>query len=117
MDWTQITTSLIGALVGAIAWGVQRWLGIKMSQETRDAATWAFEQGVALASERLRGAAHTGAAKKQVALETAESLAPKAVGKLSAAQRDVMVDATYAKMRAKLPHPSSYSFTEEDLPS
>lgn len=104
MDWAQITTTCIGLAVSAIAWAVQRWIGIKMSAERRAQLQWALEQGVAAAAVRLA----KGSDKKELALRTAESLAPKAMSKLSTEQRSIVVDATYAKMKASLPSNTTF---------
>ncbi len=114
MDWPQIQTSLVGALVGVVVWALKRWLGVKDTQETRAAVTWAFEQGVALAAEKWKDASRAGQVKKETAIKVAESLAPKATAKLTDEQKSVLVDATYAKMKASLPHASTYSFTPEE---
>lgn len=102
MDWSHITTTCIGLAVSAIAWGVQRWIGIKMSAERRAQLQWALEQGVAAAAVRF--VSGQGGEKKELALRTAESLAPKAMKELDAAQKSIVVDATYAKMKASLPN-------------
>lgn len=115
MDWNQVAQTCIGALVGLIAWTVQRWFGLKMNEETRKAATWAMEQGVAYAAEKWKDASKAGEVKKRDALATAESLAPKALGKLDDTQKSALIDATYAKMRRSLPHASTYSFSGAEL--
>lgn len=115
MDWNQVAQTLIGALVGFIAWALQRWLNIKMSEETRRAASWAMEQGVAYAAEKWKDANKAGEVKKRDALAVAQSLAPKALGKLDDEQKSALVDATYAKLRGSLPHATTYSFTGGQL--
>lgn len=113
MDWTQIQTALVSVLVGVIAWAINRFLGLKMNDETRKAATWAAEQGVAYAALKLQGA--LGAQKHEKALQVAESLAPKAMAKLDDKQKLILVDSTYAKMRSSLPHASTYRLGTDDI--
>src|ERR1044072_545253 len=115
MDWNQIAQTCIGARVGLSAWTVQRWFGLKMNEETRKAATWAMEQGVAYAAEKWKDANKAGEVKKRDALATAQSLAPKAMSKLDDAQKSALIDATYAKLRRSLPHASTYSFSGDEL--
>lgn len=108
MDWTQITTTCIGLLVSGIAWLLNRWVGVKMSAERREQMQWALEQGVAAAAVRFKQGQGNGETKKQLALRTAESLAPAAMGKLDDAQKSVVVDATYARMKASLPTSTTF---------
>ncbi len=110
MDWTEIQATLVSLLVAGIAWLVNRFVGAKMNDETRKAATWALEQGVAYAAHKLQGV--TGAQKHEKALKVAESLAPKAMAKLDDTQKLMLVDSTYARMKASLPHPTTYSLGE-----
>ena len=90
---------MLTALFGVLC----RWLGIKLDESRTAKATWAIEQGVAYAAERFRNVNVTGQAKKAVAIQAAESLAPKALSKLDAEQKSLVVDATYAKLRSSLP--------------
>ncbi len=110
MDWTQVQTALVSILVGVIAWAVNRFLGVKMNDETRKAATWAVEQGVLYAALKMSGT--SGNQKHEQALKVADSLAPKAMKKLDSMQKATLVDSTYAKMKASLPHASTYSLGE-----
>ena len=111
MDWTQVQATIVSLLVAGIAWLVNRFIGAKMNDETRKAATWAAEQGVAWVALKM-AASSNGEAKHQRALQVAESLAPKAMTKLDATQKATLVDATYAKMKASLPHATTYSLGE-----
>jgi hypothetical protein len=104
MDWSQIVTSFAGLAVSAIAWALQKYLSVKMTEEHRKQAAWAIEQGVAAAAERLRNSPHAGAQKKDLAIKTAETLAPQAMKRLDAAQKSAVADATYARLRPSLPH-------------
>jgi hypothetical protein len=108
MDWTQIIHTVAAGAVTVLSGLVARWLNVKVSEDQRAKATWAIEQGVAYAAERFRNVNVTGVAKKQVAIEAAESLAPRALKKLDANQKSMVVDATYAKMRASLPDNTTY---------
>ncbi len=111
MDWTEVQATLVSLLVAGIAWLVNRFVGAKMNDETRKAATWAAEQGVAWVALKMQQSV-SGELKHQRALEVAESLAPKAMKKLDTMQKATLVDATYAKMKASLPHASTYSLGE-----
>lgn len=113
MDWTQIQTALVSVLVGVIAWATNRFLGMKMNDETRKAATWAAEQGVAWVAIKMQQSTNSEA-KHQRALQVAESLAPKAMTKLDAQQKATLVDSTYARMKASLPHPTTYRLHPDD---
>ncbi len=108
MDWDQIRTWAIGLAVSAFAAVVGKWFGVKIEGENRSKLTWALEQGVALAAERLRAARNAGEEKKKIAIETAQSLAPGPMRKLKDDQKSALVDATYARMRASLPHGSTF---------
>lgn len=111
MDWTEVQATLVSLLVAGIAWLVNRFVGAKMNDETRKAATWAAEQGVAWVALKMQRSTNDEA-KHQRALEVAESLAPKAMKKLDSKQKATLVDSTYAKMKASLPHASTYSLGE-----
>jgi hypothetical protein len=114
VDWNQIVTSFAGLAVSAIAWALQKYLSVKMSEEHRKQVAWAIEQGVAAAAERLRAA--TGGEKQVAAIHTAESLAPKSMAKLTEEQKRVVADATYARMRSTLPTPTSFVMRQSELP-
>lgn len=117
MDWQQIQTYVIGAVVTAVLATFGKWFGdLKAKEETRKALTWAMEQAVAYAAEKWKDASKAGATKKAEALALAESLAPKAMKKLDAAQKSALVDATYARLRSSLPHPSVFSAHGDDIP-
>ncbi len=112
MSWQEIQTTLVGIAVSAIVGIVGKWFGVKVSAEQRAQAQWAVEQGVAYAAQKLRDARHSGDVKKGEAISAAQSLAPKAMGKLTMGQTELLVDATYARMKASLPHASTYSLGE-----
>jgi hypothetical protein len=116
VTWEQIQTTLVGLAVSAIVAILGKWLGIKRAEETRSAVTWAIEQGVAYAAQKLKDARVTGDDKHREALKVAESLAPKAMSRLNAQEKVVLVDSTYAKMKASLPHPTTYSLSEGETP-
>lgn len=117
MNWLEIQTYLIGVaatfLTGVITTAMAKWVGIKKTEETRAAVTWALEQGVAYAALRLKNAA--GPQKKDAALSVAASIAPKAIGKLDEGQKSALVEATYARMKPSLPG-SVFSMKGEDIP-
>ena len=115
MNWDQIIQSAAVAVLTALVGVVARWLGIKMDESRTQKATWAIEQGVAYAAEKFRNMDVTGVAKKQIAIQAAESLAPKAMSKLDSEQKSLVVDATYAKMRSSLPQPSAFVLRGEAL--
>jgi hypothetical protein len=107
MSWEQIQTTLVGLAVSAIVGIIGKWFGVKVTTEQRSQAQWAIEQGVAYAALKLKNA--QGLAKKAEALSVAQSLAPKALSKLDDEQKSILIDSTYAKMKASLPHKSTYS--------
>jgi hypothetical protein len=80
-----------------------RFLGIKDDEATRAKATWAIEQGVAFAAEKFRNIPVDGKTKKEVAIQTAQSIAPAAMKTLDPAQKSFLTDATYARLRPSLP--------------
>lgn len=114
MTAEELQTTLIGLAASAIVGLVGKWFGLKRTEETRSAVTWALEQGVAYAAQKLK---HTdsGEAKAREALKVAESLAPRAMARLDTTQKVVLVDSTYAKMKASLPHASTYSLSGAEL--
>lgn len=116
MSWEQIQTTLVGLAVSAIVGLVGRWFGWKVSAEQQRQAQWAIEQGVAYAAQKLKGVSVTGEAKHREATRVAESLAPKAMAKLNDAQKVVLVDSTYAKMKASLPHSTQHASHGDDIP-
>ena len=116
MTWPEIQTALIGVAVSAIVGLLGKWLGIKRAEETRSAVTWAIEQGVAYAAQKLKDARVPGAEKAREALKVAESLAPKAMSRLNAQEKVVLVDSTYAKLKASLPHASVHTNAGDDIP-
>ena len=59
--------------------------------------------------------AGSGHDKKRLAIETAKSLAPKPAKKVDE-HLPVLVDATYARMKASLPNPSFHSTSGADIP-
>lgn len=118
MDWAQVQATIVSLLVAAIAWLVNRFVGAKMNDETRKAATWALEQAVVYIAQKYRNAPATpGDVKQAEAIQLATSVAPKAMAKLSDTQKVVLVDSTYARMKASLPHASTYQVYPEDPPS
>jgi hypothetical protein len=114
MDWSQIVTSFAGLAVSAIAWALQKYLSVKMSEEHRKQAAWAIEQGVAAAAARMWK--EPGEERQSAAIKTAESLAPKAMKTLTHEQKRVVTDATYARMRSILPHASAFVVRGSELP-
>jgi hypothetical protein len=114
MDWSQIVTSFAGLAVSAIAWALQKYLSLKMSDEHRKQAAWAIEQGVAAAAARMWQ--QPGEERQHAAIKTAESLAPKAMATLTHEQKRVVTDATYARMRSSLPHATEFSLRQSQLP-
>lgn len=117
MTWQEIQTWLIGvaatAITSVITTAAAKWFGIKKTEETRAAVTWALEQGVAYAALRLKNAA--GPQKKEAALSVALSIAPKAIKKLGEEQKSVLVEATYARLKPSLPG-SAFSMKGDDIP-
>jgi hypothetical protein len=114
VDWEKLQAGLISTLIAVAIYALRRFLGVKDSEEARRAVTWAIEQGVAYAALKLRDAA--GPQKKDAALTIAESLAPKAVGKLDDGQKSALVEATYARLKPSLPHPSMHATPGADIP-
>jgi hypothetical protein len=86
-----------GARLLASKW--QYTLTAKQEQDIRFAA----EHSVLATAARLA----PGTVKKLEAIETAKSLAPQAFGKLELAQQEVVIEATYQRMRPSLQTPSS----------
>ncbi len=111
MDWQHI---IVGILSSAIVGVLGKFLKITLDEAQRKALDWALEKGVSAASERLRGA--PGEVKQELAIRTAESLAPGPMKKLSDEQKAVAVDATYARMRPLLPHASDFSLSQDEVP-
>jgi hypothetical protein len=117
MDWGQLQAGIASGLVAWALWLLKRWLGVKDSEETRRAVTWAVEQAVTYIAQKYRNApAVSGELKKTEAIALAESLAPKKMAKLDDGQKPVLVDATYARLRPSLPHPSTHSTHGDDIP-
>jgi len=114
MSWEQIQTTLVGLAVSAIVGIIGKWFGVKVTSEQRSQAQWAIEQGVAYAALKLKNA--QGLAKKAEALSVAQSLAPKALAKLDDDQKSTLIDSTYARMKASLPHPTTYSLKAQERP-
>ncbi len=112
MSWEEIRTSLVALAVAIITGVVGKFFNVKIEGERRNQLAWAIEQGVAFAYERYRHKAASGSDKKELAVQTAKSLAPKAVAKAGDEQVSKLVDATYAKMRASLPQPA----LSDDIP-
>ncbi len=115
MGWEEIRTALVGLAVAIVTGLVGKFFGVKIEGERRNQLAWAIEQGVAYAYERYRGKAASGADKKELAVQMAKSLAPKALEKAGDEQVSKLIDATYAKMRASLPH-SSLHYAAGDIP-
>ncbi len=117
MTWEQIQTTLIGLAVSAIVGLIGKWIGMKRAEETRSAVTWAIEQGVALAAHKFQDlrTSSSGQQKKIEAIQVAESLAPRAMKKLDDDVKSTLVDAVYARMKASLPHPSTYAVGSEGM--
>ena len=117
MDWAQIQAGIASALVGWALWLLRRWLGVKDSEETRRAVTWAVEQAVTYIAQKYRNTPSvSGELKKNEAIALAESLAPKKMKKLEDDPKAVLVDATYARLRPSLPHPTTHSTDGDDIP-
>jgi len=113
MTLEEARTYAIGVASSAIVGAAVKWFGLKRSEETRTAVTWALEQGVAYAALCLRNAA--GPQKKEAALSVALSIAPKAIKKLGEEQKSVLVEATYARLKPSLPG-SAFSMKGDDIP-
>lgn len=116
MTWDPLIQGLVGLAASAIVAIVGKWFNVKVDEAQRKKLEWALEQGVAYAAEKLRKTPATGAEKQQLAHQTAASLAPKALEKVGDQQARVLLDATYAKMKASLPQPSMFSMSGEDIP-
>ncbi len=116
MNWDPIIHTLAGLVASAIIGAVGRWMSVKVDESQRQKLTWAIEQGVAYVALKLGKAHVTGAEKQQAAIETARSLAPKALRKVDAEKLPVLVDAAYARMKASLPNPSFHLDRGTDIP-
>ena len=117
MDWQEIGLWIAGILSSALVAAVGKWLGIKSDEATTAKIRWALEQGVAYAFERYSHRNVSGAEKKAEALALAQSIEPKAMRKLDDEQKSKLVDATYARMRASLPHSSVHVAHGDSLDS
>ncbi len=107
MTWEQIQTYVIGLAVSAIVGFVGfvgRYFGVKLSVEQKRMAQWAVEQGVAYAALRLKNA--TGEQKKDAAIKVAKELEPRAMRSLDDAQKSMLIESTYARLKPSLPTPS-----------
>lgn len=120
MNWADITEKLLTALLAAATIGLPPLIvklvnylsalaDVKLTQAQQSQLEFAARKAVADASERFREARHSGAAKQVAALQTAHSLAPKAMAKLDQAQQVALIRGTYAEMR-----PSLSTFTPDD---
>lgn len=109
-----VASALIGALVQGIRYLAGK-LNLTLTETQQQQLKFALEQGVAAAQERYRGKG-SGTIKQSFALEQAKSLAPKAMEKVPEATQKVLVDATYAKMKASLPAPSLHHEGGADIP-
>lgn len=116
MNWEDLQRTALGLVASAIVIALGRWGGVKVEESQRNKLMWALEQGVAYAAAYYRKRAASAAEKQQLAIETAKSLAPKAVAKADAEKLPVLVDAVYAKMKASLPSPSFHIDRGTDIP-
>lgn len=116
MTWEDLQRTLLGIAASAIVVAAGRWFGVKVDESQRNKLMWALEQGVAYAAAYYRKRSASAAEKQQLAIETAKSLAPKAVAKTDAEKLPVLVDAVYAKMKASLPSPSFHLDRGADIP-
>lgn len=110
MDWMHILAGILSSVIVAV---LGKLLDIKLDESQRKKLDWAVEKGVAAASRLWQ---QPGEERHAEALKTAESLAPKAMAKLSDEQKKVVVDATYARMRSSLPSPTSWSMSGAEVP-
>ena len=82
--------------------------GLKLTQKNEADIKFAAEQAVLSAAERLRHAVIDSGEKKQaMAIHVAESLRPKAFGKLEPEVKAAVIDATYRRLRPSLQTPDS----------
>jgi hypothetical protein len=107
LDGARIIAGIVSAL---IVFALGKILGVQLDKDQRAKLDWAIKQGVSAAAERIAPGSGSGAEKKKLAIETAESLAPKAMAKLDDEQKSVLVDATYAQLRPALHHPWNTTF-------
>lgn len=114
MSWQQIQTTLVSIAASAIVAAVAKWWNWKVTAEQRAQLQWALEQAVAYVALKLKNA--SGDQKKKEALSVAHSLAPKALAKLDPGQQELLVDSTYARMKASLPAPSVHFTPGDQIP-
>lgn len=100
MTLTEIIIAVVGTVVSGLVTAV---LKVRLNDDQRKQLDWAIEKSVAFISEKYKDRIVPGALKKEEAIKVAASLAPAAMKKLDSEQRSVVVDATYARMRAHLP--------------
>jgi hypothetical protein len=125
--WAEILEKCIAALVAvaavtvpALAVQLARYLAglakVKLTEAQQKQLEFAAQKGVAFAAEKLRGTVGAGNVKATVALQQARSLAPEAFSKLDESTQAAVIQATYATMRASLPHESTHATPGSDIP-
>jgi hypothetical protein len=103
-----ILAAALSALGARVYQLVTEKLHIARSDKVERDIKNAIETGILHAAERMRGTAEAGGYKQAIAIATAKSIAP-AFDALSAGQQEVLVKATYAKLRPSLQEPTPIS--------